>query len=50
MLEILAVQDLLIHPNPDSPAQREAYELYVRDKAEYARKIRAQALRNHPNA
>jgi ubiquitin-conjugating enzyme E2 I len=39
------VQELLTSPNPNSPAQREAYEDYVRHKARYSQKVRAQAAR-----
>ena len=44
----LGIQDLLDNPNPKSPAQREAIEIYLSNKAEYKRKVREQALKNAP--
>eukprot|EP01041_Mallomonas_annulata_P007687 gene7687-15735_t len=46
---LLGIQDLLDNPNPKSPAQREAYEMYVNNRAEYRRKIREQATKNLPD-
>lgn len=46
---LLGIQELLDHPNPASPAQREAYELYVKDRAAYNRKIKDQTARNLPS-
>jgi hypothetical protein len=43
------VQDLLTNPNPKSPAQREAYEAYERDRNLYNRKVREQAARCAPD-
>ncbi|KAK9782856.1 hypothetical protein SCAR479_01199 [Seiridium cardinale] len=40
----LGVQDLLDNPNPDSPAQAEAYNLFKKDKEEYERRGKV----NHP--
>ena len=37
---LLGIQDLLDTPNPNSPAQSDAYQLFVQDKAAYARRIR----------
>ncbi len=45
---LLAVQDLLINPNPNDPAQREAVEAYIGDRALYDRKIREQAADRAP--
>ena len=45
---LLGIQELLDHPNPGSPAQREAYELFVKDRAAYNRKIREQTAKNLP--
>jgi ubiquitin-protein ligase len=39
------VQELLNSPNPNSPAQREAFEDYVKRRARYSQKVRAQAAR-----
>ena len=44
------IQDLLTSPNPDSPAQREAYEAFVHNQAEYKRKVREQAAKNIPDS
>jgi ubiquitin-conjugating enzyme E2 I len=40
---LLGIQDLLNDPNPDSPAQREAYMLFKQDRAAYEKKIKEQA-------
>ncbi|KAI9026569.1 SUMO-conjugating enzyme ubc9 [Phycomyces nitens] len=45
---LLGIQDLLNDPNPDSPAQHEAYELFRKDKKEYDRRVKEQAARNRP--
>ncbi|KAK0754703.1 ubiquitin-conjugating enzyme/RWD-like protein [Schizothecium vesticola] len=37
---LLGVQDLLNDPNPESPAQAEAYNLFKKDKVEYERRIK----------
>ena len=37
---LLGIQSLLNEPNPDSPAQAEAYNLYKKDRVQYERKIR----------
>ena len=47
---ILGIQDLLTHPNPNSPAQREAYELLTKNPAEYKKRVRKQAANNPPEA
>ncbi|KAK9469838.1 ubiquitin-conjugating enzyme/RWD-like protein [Lipomyces arxii] len=40
---LLGIQDLLNDPNPDSPAQAEAFNAYKRDRALYERKVRQQS-------
>ncbi|ORY98455.1 SUMO-conjugating enzyme ubc9 [Syncephalastrum racemosum] len=45
---LLGIQDLLNDPNPDSPAQQDAYMLFRKDKKEYERRVREQALHNRP--
>jgi ubiquitin-conjugating enzyme E2 I len=45
---LLGIQDLLDNPNPNSPAQRESYELFVKDRKEYDRRIKEQTARNVP--
>ena len=37
---LLGIQDLLDDPNPDSPAQAEAYNLFKKDRAAYERKVK----------
>jgi ubiquitin-conjugating enzyme E2 I len=46
---LLGIQDLLTNPNPKSPAQREAYELYVSNPSEYKRRVKEQAAKNIPD-
>jgi ubiquitin-protein ligase len=45
---LLGIQDLLDNANPNSPAQSEAYSLYVSNRAEYDRKVRIEARKNIP--
>eukprot|EP00696_Hemimastix_kukwesjijk_P016910 gnl/Hemi2/5450_TR1870_c0_g1_i1.p1 gnl/Hemi2/5450_TR1870_c0_g1~~gnl/Hemi2/5450_TR1870_c0_g1_i1.p1 ORF type:complete len:167 (+),score=42.64 gnl/Hemi2/5450_TR1870_c0_g1_i1:89-589(+) len=45
---LLGIQDLLDNPNNLDPAQEEAYRIFKTDKAEYTRRVRAQALRFPP--
>lgn len=47
---LLGAQDLLDNPNPQSPAQREAYELFIGNKEEYNRRVKAQAANNVPDS
>jgi ubiquitin-conjugating enzyme E2 I len=47
---LLGIQDLLDNANPNSPAQSEAYQLYVSDKPEYKRRVRLEAQKNAPAA
>lgn len=42
----LGVQDLLDNPNPESPAQAEAYNLFKRDRAEYERRVKKTVKEN----
>ncbi|KAK0703286.1 ubiquitin-conjugating enzyme/RWD-like protein [Lasiosphaeria miniovina] len=37
---LLGVQDLLNDPNPESPAQAEAHNLFKKDRAEYERRVK----------
>ena len=37
---LLGIQDLLDDPNPDSPAQAEAYNLFKKDRAAYEKKVK----------
>ncbi len=43
------VQELLTSPNPESPAQRDAYETFQKNRKLYDQKIREQAARNAPD-
>ncbi|GMI17401.1 hypothetical protein TrLO_g9386 [Triparma laevis f. longispina] len=45
---LLGIQDLLDTPNPNSPAQSEAYQLFVRDKAAYKKRILKEAQDRAP--
>ena len=42
---VTGIQELLTSPNPDSPAQREAYETFQKNRKLYEQKIREQAAR-----
>ncbi|KAF2071991.1 hypothetical protein CYY_006704 [Polysphondylium violaceum] len=42
---LLGIQDLLDTPNPNSPAQTYAYELFVKQKDKYRTKVEEQAKR-----
>jgi ubiquitin-conjugating enzyme E2 I len=44
---LLGVQDLLDDPNPDSPAQADAYNLFRKDRAAYESKIK-RIVRDNP--
>jgi hypothetical protein len=46
---LIGIQDLLNDPNPSSPAQSEAYNLYKNNKVEYRRRVRAEAAKNTPS-
>ncbi|PHJ21789.1 ubiquitin-conjugating enzyme [Cystoisospora suis] len=45
---LLGIQDLLDHPNPNSPAQAEPYMLYQQNREEYIRRVKQQALSMRP--
>ena len=45
---LLGIQDLLDTPNPNSPAQTDAYQLYIRDRAAYSRRVKEEARKNVP--
>lgn len=40
---LLGIQDLLDNPNPNSPAQAEAYQLFVQNKSDYVKRVKHQA-------
>eukprot|EP01038_Epipyxis_sp_PR26KG_P007662 gene7662-10426_t len=46
---LIGIQELLDNPNPDSPAQREAYEAYTNNRPLYIKRIKEQAARNVPD-
>ena len=41
---LLGIQELLNNPNASSPAQAEPYQLYTRQREDYEKRIRQQAL------
>jgi len=43
---LIGIQDLLNDPNPESPAQSEAYMLFKKDKVTYEKRVRQQAKEN----
>jgi ubiquitin-conjugating enzyme E2 I len=43
---LIGIQDLLDDPNPNSPAQSEAYQLYMNNKTEYKRRVKNEAKKN----
>lgn len=42
---LLGVQELLPNPNPDSPAQTDAYQAFVTNQAEYRRRVRLEVMK-----
>lgn len=44
---LLGVQDLLNDPNPESPAQADAYNLFKKDRAEYEKRVK-RVVRENP--
>lgn len=42
---LLGIQELLPNPNPQSPAQSEAYQLLVANRHEYERRVRIEAAK-----
>ena len=44
---LLGIQDLLNDPNPDSPAQADAYNLFKKDRQAYEKKVKA-IVRENP--
>mmetsp|Transcript_38839 Transcript_38839/g.76537 ORF Transcript_38839/g.76537 Transcript_38839/m.76537 type:complete len:159 (-) Transcript_38839:147-623(-) len=45
---LIGIQDLLDNPNPNSPAQAEAYEMFVNNKTQYEKRIREEAKKYAP--
>ena len=45
---LLGIQELLDSPNENSPAQKEAYTLYVTARDQYLREVRKQATKYPP--
>lgn len=45
---LLGIQDLLDDPNPNSPAQSDAYHLFMNNKAQYKQRIKQEAAKNVP--
>ena len=40
---LVGIQELLVSPNPEDPAQAEAYQIFVQNRQEYERRVRKQA-------
>ncbi|CAM9664645.1 unnamed protein product [Heterosigma akashiwo] len=47
---LIGIQELLDNANQNSPAQSEAYQLYISDRSEYNRRVRLEARKNAPDA
>lgn len=45
---LIGVQTMLDEANPNSPAQEEAYHMFVTDREAYDRRVRQEALKNPP--
>ena len=45
---LLAIQHLLTNENPLDPAQREPYELFMKDRAKYLQRVKEQARQMAP--
>jgi ubiquitin-conjugating enzyme E2 I len=45
---LTGIQDLLDEPNPDSPAQSDAYQLFKNNYEEYRRRVKNEARKNPP--
>ncbi|CAO3589240.1 unnamed protein product [Absidia cylindrospora] len=45
---LTGIQDLLNDPNPESPAQSDAYVLFKNNKEEYERRVLIEASKNRP--
>lgn len=45
---LLGIQDLLNDPNPESPAQAEAYNLFKKNREEYDKRIKRVVRENPP--
>lgn len=48
-ISLVGIQELLTSPNPDSPAQREAFDHFLKNKKLYEQKVREQAARCAPD-
>ncbi|KAJ6122436.1 hypothetical protein N7512_004901 [Penicillium capsulatum] len=45
---LLGIQDLLNDPNPESPAQADAYNLFKKDRPAYERRVKQVVKENPP--
>ena len=43
---LIGIQDLLDNPNPNSPAQADAYHLFISNRPEYDQKVKEVASKN----
>jgi ubiquitin-conjugating enzyme E2 I len=41
---LVGIQDLLISPNADDPAQADAYKIFIENKVEYEKRVKKQAM------
>ncbi|KAI1712346.1 ubiquitin-conjugating enzyme domain-containing protein [Ditylenchus destructor] len=41
---LVGIQELLVTPNIEDPAQADAYQIYVQNRAEYEKRVRKQAV------
>lgn len=44
---LLAIQELLDHPNAKDPAQEEPFKLYIQDMSAYEKRVRQEVRRHH---
>ncbi|OQV21186.1 SUMO-conjugating enzyme UBC9-B [Hypsibius exemplaris] len=47
---LLGIQDLLVNPNEKDPAQAEAYQIFIRSKDEYTKRVKEQTKKFTPGA
>ena len=43
---LIGIQDLLDNPNPNSPAQADAYHMFISDKKQYEQRVKEVAAKN----
>ena len=45
---LIGIQDLLDNPNPNSPAQADAYHMFISDKRRYEQRVKEVVAANPP--